>query len=53
VILYAYSNPDRAASLFYTEDKLDQIKDSLVKFQEQNDTKAAMLLGFAYTSGTV
>ena len=39
--------------LIYTEDKLDQLKDSLVKFQEQNDTKAATMLAFAYTSGTV
>jgi len=39
--------------LTYTEDKLDQIKDSLVKFQEKTDTKAAVILTFAYTSGQV
>ena len=39
--------------LTYTKDKLDQIKDSLVKFQEKTDTKAALLLGFVYTSGQV
>jgi len=39
--------------LIYTEDKLDQIKESLVKFQEKNDKKAAMGLGFAYTLGQV
>ena len=39
--------------LIYTEDKLDQIKGSLVKFQEKPDTKAAMGLNFAYASGEV
>ena len=39
--------------LTYTEDKLDQIKDSLVKFQEKIDSKAAVLVGFVYTLGEV
>ena len=45
--------PWQGGILIYTEDKLDQIKDSLVKFQEKDDTKAAILVGFAYTSGQV
>ena len=38
---------------FYTEDKLDQIKNAYVAFQNNNDTKAAMILAFAYQSGQV
>jgi len=39
--------------LIYTEDKLDQIKESLVKFQEKNDNKATTGLSLAYTLGQV
>jgi len=39
--------------LTYTEDKLDQIKDSLIKFQEKTDTKAAMMLSFTFLSGQI
>jgi hypothetical protein len=46
-------NHRQGGFLFYTEDKLDQIKDALGKFQEKTDTKAAMLFSFTYISGQV
>ena len=39
--------------LYYTEDKLDQVKEALIKFQQNNDTKASMIFSYAYTSGQV
>jgi hypothetical protein len=39
--------------LFYTEDQLGAIKDALVKFQQKNDTKAAIMISLAHTSGQV
>ena len=39
--------------LFYSEDQLDAIKMALLNFQEKNDTKAAVLVYMAYSSGPV
>jgi hypothetical protein len=39
--------------LFYSEDQLDAIKMALLNFQEKNDTKAALLISMAYSSGPV
>jgi hypothetical protein len=39
--------------VIYSEDKLDQIKDALVKFQSNKDTKAAMWMILYYASGRV
>ena len=39
--------------IFYSEDQLDAIKEALVKFQQESDTKAALLLFMTYSSGQV
>jgi hypothetical protein len=38
---------------FYAENQLDSIKKALVNFQQKDDTKAALELGMAYSSGQV
>jgi len=45
--------PCQGGVFFYTEDKLDQIKNAFIGFQENTDTKAAMILAFAFQSGQV
>lgn len=45
--------PCQGGAFSYTEDKLDQIKDAFVKFENNNDTKAAIILAFTYQSGQV
>jgi hypothetical protein len=45
--------PYQGGVFFYTADKLDQIKDAFMEFQNNNDTKAAMILAFAFQSGQV
>jgi hypothetical protein len=37
----------------YAENQLDAIKEALFKFQQVNDTKAAIEVSLAYTSGQV
>jgi hypothetical protein len=37
----------------YTEDKLDAIKEALVKFQQKNDTKASAIVSMSYSSDPV
>jgi hypothetical protein len=37
----------------YAESQLDTIKEALVKFQQESDTKAAVLISPTYTSGQV
>ena len=37
----------------YAENQLDAIKEVVIKFQQQNDTKAEMAVFFTYTSGQV
>jgi hypothetical protein len=39
--------------IFYADDQLDAIKEALVKFQQKDDTKAALLLFMTYSSGQV
>jgi hypothetical protein len=39
--------------LFYTENQLGAIKEALMKFQQKNDTKAAIIVSLAHTSGQV
>ena len=39
--------------LFYSEDQLDAIKVALLEFQENKDTKAAILVFMAYSKGPV
>ena len=39
--------------LIYTENQLDAIKDALFKFQQKNDTKAAVIVSLTYLSGQV
>ena len=39
--------------LIYTEYQLDAIKDALFKFQQKNDTKAAVIVSLTYLSGQV
>jgi len=39
--------------LVYTGDKLDQIKEALIKFQQNKDTKAAMWMILYYMSRQV
>ena len=45
--------PYQGGVFFYTADKLDQIKDAFMEYQNNNDTKAAMILAFAFQSGQV
>ncbi|KAH9048467.1 FAD-binding domain-containing protein [Lactarius hengduanensis] len=40
-----------AGLLFYTGAQLDAIKGAYAKFQEANDTKASLIITFAYSSG--
>ena len=37
----------------YAEDQLEAIKEALVKFQQENDTKAAIDVVLSYSSGQV
>jgi hypothetical protein len=37
----------------YAESQLDTIKEALVKFQQESDTKAAVMVPLTYTSGQV
>lgn len=39
--------------LIYTRDKLDQIKEALVKFERKTDAKAAVMISISYLSGQV
>jgi len=39
--------------LVYTRDKLDQIKEALVKFELKTDAKAAAMISISYVSGQV
>ncbi|KAF8492577.1 hypothetical protein F5888DRAFT_1806711 [Russula emetica] len=51
-ILKSYPQSDIwGGFLFYSEDQLDAIKMALLNFQEKNDTKAAVLVFMAYSSG--
>jgi len=53
-ILKSHPQTDISAGiLIYTENKLDQIKEAVVKFQQKNDTKAAIVIPIAYTSGQI
>jgi hypothetical protein len=45
--------PCQGGVFFFTEDKLDQVKNAYLAFQNNNDTKAATILAFAYQSGQV
>ena len=45
--------PWQGGVFFYTEDKLDQIKNAYLAFQNNSDPKAEMILAFAYQSGQV
>ncbi|KAH9060550.1 FAD-binding domain-containing protein [Lactarius vividus] len=40
-----------AGLIFYTGTQLDAIKEAYAKFQEANDTKASLIISFAYSSG--
>jgi len=51
-ILKTHPQTNITGGLFtYAADKQDQIRDAFVKFQQLNDTKAAMVLGLSYSSG--
>jgi len=51
-VLKSYPQTDVWGGVFfYTEDKLPQIKDAFIEFQKNSDTKAAMILAFAFQSG--
>jgi hypothetical protein len=39
----------QAGILIYTEDKLDTIKEALVNFQQNNDTKASVMVLMTYS----
>jgi hypothetical protein len=39
--------------LFYPSTQLDAVKDAIIKFQDNNDTKASIVLSLSYSSGTV
>jgi hypothetical protein len=39
--------------LTYAENQLDEIKETLVKFQQKNDTKAACTISLIYSSDQV
>ena len=43
----------QAGLFFYNASQLDAIKDALFKFQQKSDTKAAIIVSFAYVSGQV
>jgi hypothetical protein len=39
--------------IFLPEDQLDAVKEAYAMFQEANDTKAAIIISLAYSSGQV
>ena len=52
VVLYILTRI-QGGFLFYAEDQLDAVKEALVNFQQNNDTKAALEVYVTYTSGQV
>ena len=43
----------QGGALVYAEDKLNAIKEALVKFQQKNDSKASPAVAVTYSSGQV